>query len=224
LRGNDWRKDPARTWVALMEAYKPHEAKTRGMREQAAGTGLPLALTECHFALPGPNRNSVLSSWAAGVSMARLLNVHTRHGDVLKIATAADFCGTRWQNNAILIDGARAYMQPVARVMSLYRHHVGQQALDLLRTPADLDVTASRTGNKIFLHVVNTQRARSVAARVTVAGMTIRSGSVFEIAVDPDFEVWAETRDVIAPRRKDLPAAGLWSFPPASVSALELEV
>jgi len=224
LRGNDWRKDPARTWAALMEAYKPHEAKIRAMREQAAGTGLPLALTECHFALPGPNRNSVLSSWAAGVSMARLLNVHTRHGDVLKIATAADFCGTRWQNNAILIDGTRAYMQPVARVMSLYRHHVGQQALDLLRTPADLDVTASRTGNKMFLHVVNTQRTRSVPARVTVAGMTIRSGRVFEIAVDPDFEVWAETRDVIAPTRKDFPAAGSWSFPPASVSALELEV
>ena len=80
--------------------------------------------------------------------MARLLNVHTRHGDAL-IATAADFCGTRWQNNAILIDGSRAYMQPVARVISLYRHHVGQQALDLLRTPADLNVTASRTGNNI---------------------------------------------------------------------------
>lgn len=222
LRGNDWRKDPARTWAALMEAYKPHEAKICAMREQAAGTGLPLALTECHFALPGPNRNPVLSSWAAGVSMARLLNAHTRHGDWLKIATVADFCGTRWQNNAILIDGARAYMQPVARVMSLYRHHVGQQVLNLLRTPADLDVTASRTGNQIFPHVVNTQRARSVPARVTVAGMTIRSGSVFEIAVDPDFEVWAETRNVIAPRGKDFPAAGSWSFPPASVSALEL--
>jgi hypothetical protein len=108
--------------------------------------------------------------------------------------------------------------------MSLYRHHVGQQALDLLRIPADLDVAASRTGNEISLHVVNTQRARSVPAQVTVAGMTIRSGSVFEIAVDPDFEVWAETRDIIAPRRKDFPAAGSWSFPPASVSALELEV
>ena len=108
--------------------------------------------------------------------------------------------------------------------MSLYRHHVGQQALDLLRIPADLDVTASRTGHKIFLHVVNTQRTRSVPAQVTVAGMTIRSGSVFEIAVEPDFEVWAETRDVIAPRRKDFPAAGSWSFPPASVSALALEV
>ena len=43
--------------------------------------------------------------------MARLLNVHTRHGDVLKIATAADFCGNRWQVNAIMIPTPRAAMR-----------------------------------------------------------------------------------------------------------------
>ena len=37
------------------------------------------------------------------VANARLLNVHERHGDKLKIATLADFCGTRWQVNAIMI-------------------------------------------------------------------------------------------------------------------------
>ena len=42
-------------------------------------------------------------TWAAGVSYARILNNHQRHGDLLKIATAADFCGTRWQNNAVMI-------------------------------------------------------------------------------------------------------------------------
>ena len=31
---------------------------------------LPLALTECHFSLQGPNRCEVLSSWAAGIAMA----------------------------------------------------------------------------------------------------------------------------------------------------------
>ena len=89
-------------------------------REQVAGSGLPLALTECHLALRGRNRCEALSSWAAGVAMARLLNVHTRHGDVLKIATAADFCGTRWQVNAVIIPtpGGKSYLMPVARVMA----------------------------------------------------------------------------------------------------------
>ena len=91
-------------------------------------------MTECHFAIPGRDRCDVLSTWAAGVSYARILNNHQRHGDVLKIATAADFCGTRWQNNAVMIPvpkgDNRAYLQPVARVMALvpppHRHARGR--------------------------------------------------------------------------------------------------
>ena len=226
LQGTEYRKDPAATWQALMEAYKPHEAKVRDMRQQVAGTGVSLAMTECHFSLPGPNRCAVLSTWAAGVSMARLLNVHTRSGDLLKIATAADFCGTRWQNNAVMIPdrGQKSFMMPVARVMSLYRAHVGEKAVALTKTPDALDVTASRTGNRVFLHVVNTSRTRSVGARLAVEGMTIRSGSVFEIATDPEFEVWSAVAETLAPKRKEVATGGSWTFPPASVSAVELEV
>ncbi len=112
-----------------------------------AATTIPLAMTECHFALPGRNRCEVLSTWAAGVANARLLNVHERHGDVLKIATLADFCGTRWQVNAIMIPtpGGKSYMMPVALVMALYRHHTGEQAVRVTKAPEALDVTASRT-------------------------------------------------------------------------------
>ena len=105
----------------------------RASRESLGGRQIPLALTECHFAIPGRDRGDVLSTWAAGVSYARILNNHQRHGDVLKIATAADFCGTRWQNNAVMIPvpkgNNRAYLQPVARVMQLYRHHIGSHAV-----------------------------------------------------------------------------------------------
>jgi alpha-L-arabinofuranosidase len=226
LRGTEYRKDPARTWELLMEAYKPHEAKIERLREETAGTGIPLALTECHFSLPGRNRCELLSSWAAGVAMARLLNVHTRHGDALKIATAADFCGTRWMVNAVIIPtpGGKSFMMPVARVMSLYRAHVGRQAIGVTKTPAELDVTASRSGNRVFLHVVNTSRTHSIDAHLSVAGMQISSGRVFEIATDPEFEVWGEVADVLAPRQEQLAAATRWTFPAASVSAVELEV
>jgi hypothetical protein len=94
LRGTDYRKDPARTWDYLMRTCRTHEQKITEMRQQVARYKIPLALTECHFALPGRNRCEVLSSWAAGVANARLLNVHERNGDILKIATLADFCGT----------------------------------------------------------------------------------------------------------------------------------
>ncbi|HLA40266.1 MAG TPA: alpha-L-arabinofuranosidase, partial [Candidatus Glassbacteria bacterium] len=98
LQGIEYRKDPARTWERLMYAKEVHEARIVEMRQQVEGLNAALAMTECHFALPGRNRCEVLSTWAAGVANARLLNVHERHGDVLKIATLADFCGTRWQN------------------------------------------------------------------------------------------------------------------------------
>jgi alpha-N-arabinofuranosidase len=226
LRGIEYRKDPAWTWERLMNAHKVHEAKIRRIRQEVADYPIPLALTECHFALPGRNRCEVLSTWAAGVANARLLNVHERHGDRLKIATLADFCGTRWQVNAVMIPVPRgkSYMMPVALVMSLYRHHTGDKAVDVNRMPEDLDVTASRSGDRIYLHVVNTNRERSATARLVINGMKITSGRIFELAADPQFEVIETQPDEIVPVEKGLPQSGRWTFPPASVSAVELSV
>jgi len=225
LRGIEYRKDPARTWERLMAAHAVHEARIRWMREQAAGYDVPLALTECHLALPGRNRCEVLSTWAAGVANARLLNVHERHGDKLKIATLADFCGTRWQVNAIMIPvpGGRSFMMPVALVMGLYRHHTGERAVRVATVPEGLDVTASRSGDRVYLHVVNTRRDRCIAAGLRIDGMRIRSGRVFELAADPEFEVIQTQAERIVPVQKELPRDATWTFPAASVSAVELD-
>jgi len=226
LRGIEYRKDPARTWQHLMNAAKVHDEKIKWMREQVADYPVPLALTECHFALPGRNRCEVLSTWAAGVANARMLNVHERHGDKLKIATLADFCGTRWQVNAVMIPvpGGKSYMMPVAMVMSLYRHHKGDKAVDVSTAPGDLDVTASRSGERIYLHVINTNRDRSASAGIRIDGMKIVSGRIFELAADPEFEVIETQSDIIVPKEKNLPEDCRWIFPPASVSAMELDV
>ena len=226
LRGTEYRKDPARTWEHLMNAAKVHEEKIKLMKEQVADYPIPLAMTECHFSLPGRNRCEVLSTWAAGVANARMLNVHERHGDRLKIATLADFCGTRWQVNAVMIPvpGGKSYMMPVALVTSLYRHHTGNKAVDVSSAHDDLDVTASRSGGRIYLHVVNTNRDRSVSACLKVDGMEIVSGRIFELAADPEFEVIQTQSDEIVPRQKNLLESCRWNFPPASVSAVELDV
>jgi len=226
LRNIEYRKDPARTWEHLMNAARVHEAKIERVEQETAGYPHPLAMTECHFALPGRNRCEVLSTWAAGVADARLLNVHERHGERLKIATLADFCGTRWQVNAVMIPVPRgkAFLMPVAMVMRLYRHHTGERAVGVGRVPDGLDVTASRTGDRVFLHVVNTSRQRSADARLAVDGMTVRSGRVFEMAGDPEYEVIQTEPNEIAAVEKKLPADARWTFPPASVSAVELDV
>ena len=223
LQGTEYRKDPARTWAHLMQAYKIHEQKISSACEQIKGLGIPLALTECHFSLPGRNRCEVLSSWAAGVSYARFMNVHLRYGRLLKIATLADFCGTRWQVNAVMIPVPRgeAFLMPVAKIMRFYREHMGDAYLQVRNVPDGLDVTASRRDNTIILHVINTRRLRSITVDLGVEDHKIQSGKVYEMATDPEFEVIAATPDPLVPKVKRLNGTN-WTFPPASVSAVEI--
>ena len=226
LRGTEYRKDPAATWDALMNGYKIHERKLLEVRQQVEGLNKPLALTECHYTPQGRNRCEVQSSWAAGVSYARFLNLHERHGDVLKIANISDYCGTRWQTNAVMlpVPSGRAFAMPVAKVMALYGKHAGKSFVNVTETPADLDVTASRTGDKLFLHVINTNRTQSRSGSIAVAGMTVRGATAFTIAADPEFEIIAAERDPMRVRESKVDVAAPVSFPAASVTALEVEL
>ena len=226
LRGLDYRKDPDRTWEFLMKAAHTQEKKIAEMRAQVSRSGLPLALTECHFGLPGRNRNEVLSSWAAGVAYGTVMNVHERNGDILKISTLADFCGTRWNNNALMIPvpEGRPYLMPAALMMGLYRKHVGTQGVRVVGGPEGLDVAASRTGDRLFLHIVNTQRRRPIEARFAVPGLKIKAGRVSWFALEPEVEIIEYRRDEQEPQERALDLLAAWEFPAASVSAVELDV
>lgn len=226
LHDNEYRKDPAGTWEILMNAYKIHESKINTIRDEISSYKMPIALTECHYAIPGRNRCEVLSSWAAGVSYARLMNLHERNGDLLKIGTLADFCGTRWQVNAIMIPvpSGKAFMMPVAKIMALYRKYSGKEYLNITGIPSELDVTASRSGNKIFLHVVNTNRVGQVITSLRVDGHDITSIKAFEISADPEFEILGASNDPMIPKERVLPLNEPVSFPGASVTAIELTI
>jgi alpha-L-arabinofuranosidase len=226
LRGIEYRKDWAKTWEYFMNAFKMPKGRIQEMRERVAGFNIPLAITEAHFFLPGRNRCEALSTWAAGVSNARILNVHERNGDLIKIATLADFCGTRWQNNAVIIPtpqgSGKAFMMPVAMVMALYRKHMGDKSCKVISFPHDLDVTASVAGNRIFLHVVNTNRTNSISTQLKVAGKKIVSGRFFCISLPPEYEVFEYKPEFTNPKESPIPQDGNINFPQASVSAVEL--
>lgn len=226
LAWNQFRNDIDATWDCLMNAYKPHENKIKQIYEETKNAGMLLAMTECHFTIPGRNRCDVLSWWAAGAAYARILNTHERYGERLKIATAADFCGTRWQNNALMISvpGGNSYLMPVARIMQLYRRHSGEQYINTINSPDGLDVTASRTGDRIFLHVVNTRRTQSLEASISIKGKQIASGRIFEISTDADTEVMQNDPGVITPKEHALDPSKPWRFPAASVSAVEIKL
>ena len=230
LNDRDYRRDPAKTWEYLMAFHSQQEKRLAQCREELAPYGVPLAMTECSFNPSRPNRHmgDVLSTWGAGVGFARMLNVNERNGDFLKIVNTGLFCGSRLQLNTLMMRmphiGATTYLMPVAHVLGLYRRHTGRRAADVTATPSGLDVTASRTGRRVFLHVANTRRTRSLTARLSVAGMRIQSGRVFTLAADPEFEVMDRCPDILSPVEQALPRDRCWRFPAASVSAVELKV
>ncbi len=91
--------------------------------------------------------------------------------------------------------------------------------------PDGLDVVASRRGNSVYLHVANIQRTRPVNTTIQIGSHVIRSGRVFEITAEPAVELsYLNSDDVMKTLEKPFAPDGVWEFPAASVSAVELEI
>ena len=226
LNDLEYRRDPAATWAAMMNSVKRHEKKLLTVRQQVEKYKFPLALTECHFTMQGRNRCDLNSAWAVGVAYARFMNLHERNGDLLKIANIGDFCGTRWQTNVIMIPtpGGRSYVMPVGKVAALYRKHSGKEFVKVSGGPGELDVTASKSGQSYFLHVVNIDRDRTARCRIELEGTTWTSGRKFEIAVSPDAEIVSAAQDPMKVVEKEIKSGSEIEFPAASVTAVEITV
>jgi len=224
LRGTEYRKDYEKTWEHLLSAYRMIEDRVDLMRQQC--NGKHLALTECHFGLPGRNRNEVLSSWGAGVAYARCHNVFMRNSDILDIATLADFFGNVWQVNAVMIPTPvwknQPYLQPVGSVMRLFGKYQGAFATDL-SCDGYIDATASITGRKRFLHIANPDMHRDQPLQIEVAGETVKSVTMHYIAEDPATEITPLNPDVFLPRSETVEGTQL-ILPKAAVAAIEIEL
>jgi hypothetical protein len=209
-----------------MESYKQPEKKILEKREETADLDIPLAITEGHFFLPGRNRCEALSTWAAAVSNARILNMFERNGDKIKIATMADFCGTRWQNNAVMmpVPGGQSFLMPVAMIMQLYRKHTGDQFVEVNQSPGDLDITANRSRNKIFLHIANTSKDNAVNTSINIEGIPFKSGRSFTIALNPAYEVFQHKPEITNPKEEELGPDGSLVVPAAAVCAIEIDI
>ena len=117
-------------------------------------------------------------------------------------------------------------MRPVASVTRLFKRVNGKQGVAVTAYPPDLDIAASRTGDKLYLHVAN-MNYQSPWGSFTVPGMTVASGKVHEIAPeDPLACVFEGAPDLFKPTEKAIAAAPVlkWTFPARSVSAVELDL
>ncbi|MBZ5516348.1 MAG: alpha-L-arabinofuranosidase [Acidobacteriia bacterium] len=231
LEGLRYQQEPERAWEELLELSTAIELRIQELEEALGSLKSPvsIAVTEGHLSLRPRNLNPILCEWLTGVFHARSMNIYQRHGARVKIATAADFCGTRWTTNAVMLQVPRGvtYLMPAGSVMALFKTHNGTRGVAVKLCPSDLDIAASRAGDRIFLHVANLDYERPAQATFGVEGITVTGGRVFEIAPQNLRQAVSEDQPtVFAPKEKPLPSGPecSWSFPAGSVSVVELHL
>ena len=227
LKGLRYAQDPERAWEELLELAANIETRVTELEQSIAAHDkrIGIAITEGHLSLSPHNANPILYEWLSAAYHARSLNIYQRHGARVKIATAADFQGNRWTNNAVMLQTPRGvtYLMPVASIARLFRRHNGTHGIAVKSAPAGLDIAASRAGNKVFLHVANLEYRKTVEANFAVEGLTLRGGRVFQIAPGNLREAVSQDQpNVFAPKESAL--TGAWRFPAGAVAAIELEV
>jgi len=223
LRGTLYQNKPEQAWAELIELSNRIETR---LREVENAVDFPLAVTEGHLSLRPSNANPILLEWLSAVYHARSMNIYQRHGARVKIATAADFEGSRWTVNAVMIQvpGGRSYLTPAGSVMRLFRRHGGTHSVKVLNSPPGLDIAASRTGNRIFLHVANLEYSRPVEVSIAIQGAAIQAGRVHQIApANLRQAVGIDEPDVFRPQEFPLTPAS-YRFPAGSVSAVEVDL
>ena len=229
LKGLRYEKEPQSAWQEMIQMTARLETRLTEM-EQVVAAQSPkagIAITEGHLSLSPHNANPILFEWLSAVYHAKSLNLYQRHGARVKIATAADFNGTRWTNVSVMLETPRgiSYLMPVASIARLFRKYNGTRGLETKSTPSSLDVAASRTDNKIYLHVANLEYGRSVEATFAVAGTAVKSGRVYQIAPQNLREyVNTDQPKVFEPREVALGADLKHSFPAGAVAAVELDL
>ncbi len=231
LKGWRYQREPERAWEELLELSKWPEVRVQEFEEVVASTNpkIGIAITEGHLSLSPYNTNPVLYEWLSGIFHARSMNIYQRHGARVRIATAADFFGTRWTVNAVMmpVPGGTSYLMPVGSVARLFKRHNGRQGVAVKSAPKDLDIAASRSGDRLYLHVANLNCRRPCEVALIVEGRAITEGRVFEIAPEsPRVCVSENEPNVFAPVEKTLTIGPqpAWRFPAASVSAVELNL
>lgn len=231
LWGMRYQRQPEAAWQELRELADVAASRLveleQVLRAEKAKAGI--AITEGHLSLRPHNSNPILTEWLSAVYHARTMNLYHRHGDMVKIATGADYPTTRWTVGSVMMPVPRgtSYLLPVGAIMRLFARHNGKQGVAVRAAPAGLDIAASRTENRVYLHVANVEYSKSVEAAFSVSGMKVAGGRVFEIAPDdPRAYVNQDQRDTFAPKEKPLPpgASARWRFPARSVSVVELDV
>jgi len=228
LHGRRYRKDYAATWAELDKMYVRVRDKLADARSvlSEAGSSARLAITEGHLSLRPHNKSEMLREWISGLYHARIMTLFERNADVVDIATLADFAGTTWTVNALMLGSPaeKPYLLPAGHIMRFFRRHSGERAVALDDTRSSLEMSASRSGNTVYLHAVNTDLENEVRLDLSVTGQNVRSGRQLTINPELDAAIDSTALDVFTPNETKLTDVTRVVVPKAAVSVFELEL
>lgn len=229
LVGMEYTKDRDRAWEELLEIFATIEPKIVAMKEiiDSKNSSAKIAITEGHLSIRPHNANFLLHEWLGGLYHAKVFNLFQRHGDKVEIATAADFLGNKWTVNAVMMGGMgeKPYLMPVGVISELYSKHIGEDGLEAPSVNG-LDIAASRTGDRIFLHVVNDDLHKSKELELDLSGRKITGGQIYQICPE-DVSVYVDPQHPNALDAQVFPAEPAEklkaTIPAASVTIFELD-
>ncbi len=176
LTWNAWVSTPAiETATGMATLWMDNAAKF------ATSTPFDVAVTEWNWNgwYGGPYAKSGLiqSDLAKGIGAAGFLHAFMRKGDKIKIACQSMTVGKGWGITGIRVDPdykQQAVMLPTGQVTGLYASHHGNELLDIdyqnipcfeqpykmnaivpQKKVAELDVLATKSDDRLFIHVIN---------------------------------------------------------------------
>jgi alpha-N-arabinofuranosidase len=178
------------------------------LRELKLEGRVKLAINEWGLDLPTGRQYSI----EAALYGARLMNVFERWGELVEMSAVSDLVNG-WPGGIIQASLHNVFVTPIYLVNQVYNDHRGDVRLAANVNPGDLDATASRSGNKIFIKAVNTTSS-SLTTTITVQGF--RPVGRAEVQTISGRASSAEDRTIPAARRF------LVTLPKQSVSVITL--
>ena len=203
--GNDLSKLLARP--LFLENFYREVAQL--LRELKLDGRVKLAINEWGLDLPTERQYSM----EAALYGARLMNVFERSGQLVEMSAVSDLVNG-WPGGIIQASRHSVFVTPIYLVNQLYSNHRGDVRVATSINSPDLDATASRSGNTIFIKAVNMSPS-SLTTTIGVQGFVPRGKA----------EVDTISGQASSIENKSIPATGRFvvTLPSHSVSVITIK-
>jgi alpha-N-arabinofuranosidase len=181
------------------------------LRELKLDGRVKLAINEWGLDLPADRQYSI----EPAIYGARLMNVFERSGDLVEMSAVSDLVNG-WPGGIIQASRLDVFVTPIYLVNQIYNEHRGDVRLSTTVNTLDVDATASRSGNTIFIKAVNTSLTSSFLTTIALEG----------VAPAARAEIKTISGRAAIVQSKSIPAARLFTvaLPSKSVSVITITV